>query len=571
MVKWTNLGIKTYKEDPSDAEVPSHKLLVRSGLIKKLSSGIYTYSPLFLRALRKLEGIVREELDSVGMAELLMPMVQPKQLWVESKRWGYPDMQTFTNKNNNEFCLGPTHEEVITDLIRNEISSYKQLPANFYQIQTKFRDEIRPRFGVMRSREFIMKDAYSFHASHESLEGTYDVMHQTYCNIFNRIGLDYRPVLADTGSIGGSGSHEFHVLASSGEDDIAFSNGSDYAANVELAEAITTQERSAPSQSIEKVATPEQHSIEEVSQFLSVSPSQVIKTLIVLGEEQEDGSTPLLALVLRGDHELNDIKAEKLAGVASPLTLASEEQVEAKLNCKVGSLGPKDLPIKTYIDRSAAALSDFICGANEDGYHLTGANWERDIIIDEVVDIRNVVIGDPSPCGKGTLDIKRGIEVGHIFQLGTKYSEAMNATILDENGKSQTMVMGCYGIGVTRVVAAAIEQNHDDNGIIWPEGIAPFQVALIPINVHKSEAVSQQCEQLYSELQAAGIDVLYMDEAKARLGVMLADTELMGIPHRLVVGDRGLEKGSIEYKGRRDTEKQDIVVNEVIEFIKSQC
>ncbi|MFT5118449.1 MAG: prolyl-tRNA synthetase [Kiritimatiellia bacterium] len=564
--------MSTLKETPADAEVISHQLMLRAGLVRKLASGLYSWLPLGLRVLRKVEHIIREEMNNADAQEVLMPVVQPAELWQESGRWQQygPELLRIKDRHQREFCLGPTHEEVITDLIRGEVNSYKQLPATFYQIQTKFRDEIRPRFGVMRSREFIMKDAYSFHASQASLQDTYDGMHQAYCQIFDRIGLDYRPVLADTGSIGGSGSHEFHVLASSGEDDIAFSSGSDYAANVELAEAIETSERQAASIELQEVATPDQHSIEEVSAFLAISPAQILKTLIVLGKaDEETGEQALIALVLRGDHQLNEIKVEKLAGIAQPLCFADEAAIETALNCKVGSIGPKDLQMKTYVDRSAAVLSDFVCGANKDGFHFTGANWGRDIAEAEVADIRNVVIGDPSPCGNGTVDIKRGIEVGHIFQLGTKYSEAMNAKILDVKGKSQTMTMGCYGIGVTRVVAAAIEQNHDDNGIIWPASIAPFHIALVPINAHKSTEVKEKCDELYEALQAAGYDVLYMDEAKARLGVMLADTELMGIPHRLVVGDRGLASGSIEYKGRRDAEKQEIPVENAVEFIKA--
>lgn len=569
--------ISTLKETPADAEVISHQLMLRAGLIRKLASGLYTWLPLGLRVLRKVENIVREEMNTAQGQEVLMPVVQPAELWEESGRWQQygPELLRINDRHQRAFCLGPTHEEVITDLIRGEINSYKQLPATFYQIQTKFRDEIRPRFGVMRSREFIMKDAYSFHVNQDSLEATYDIMHQAYCNIFDRIGLNYRPVLADTGSIGGSASHEFHVLASSGEDDIAFSNNSDYAANIELAEAIETSERAAPSAELQEIATPNQHSIEDVANFLTIEATQIVKTLIVLGETDDDkdqnsdtaNTAPLVALVLRGDHELNEIKAEKLAGIATPLTLASEEQVKQTIGCNVGSIGPKDLSITTYVDRSAAVLSDFVCGANKDGFHFTGANWARDINEANVVDIRNVVIGDPSPCGTGTLDIKRGIEVGHIFQLGTKYSEALNASVLDENGKSKPMVMGCYGIGVTRVVAAAIEQNHDENGIIWPDSIAPFHVALIPINAHKSAAVKEKCDALYAELQAAGYDVLYMDEAKARLGVMLANTELMGIPHRIVVGDRGLDNNCLEYKGRRDSDKQEIPADAIFDFL----
>jgi len=562
--------LSTLKETPADAEVISHQLMLRAGLVRKLASGLYTWMPLGLRVLRKVENIVREEMNKSGAQEVLMPVVQPSELWQESGRWQEygPELLRIKDRHQREFCLGPTHEEVITDMVRNEVSSYKQLPAIFYQIQTKFRDEIRPRFGIMRSREFIMKDAYSFHIDQDSLQDTYDVMHQTYCDIFDRIGLDYRPVIADNGSIGGSGSHEFHVLASSGEDDIAFSDGSDYAANIEMAEAIETKERSAPIQILAEVPTPNQHTIEAVCDFLDLTPQQSVKTLIVLGESIEEGEpAPLVALVLRGDHQMNEIKAEKLQGIAAPLTFAPEERVQEVIGCPVGSIGPKGLTIKTYVDRSAAALSDFCCGANQENIHLTGVNWERDCDLDEVVDIRNVMVGDPSPCGKGTLNIKRGIEVGHIFQLGTKYSEAMNAKVLNENGKAQMMTMGCYGIGVSRIVASAIEQNHDDNGIIWPAALAPFQIALIPINAHKSTAVKEKCDALYADLQQAGYDVIYMDEPKARLGVMLANTELVGIPHRIVVGDRGLENGQVEYKGRRDSEKQEIDANTVIDFL----
>jgi len=569
--------IATLKETPSDAEVISHQLMLRAGMIRKLASGLYSWLPLGLRVLRKVENIVREEMDKSGAQEVLMPVVQPAELWQESERWQQygPELLRINDRHQRDFCLGPTHEEVITDLIRTEISSYKQLPANFYQIQTKFRDEIRPRFGVMRAREFLMKDAYSFHTTQESLQKTYDLMHQTYCNIFDRIGLGYRPVLADTGSIGGAHSHEFHVLAESGEDAIAFSSGSDFAANIEKAEALVPAgERPAASQAMSEVHTPDQHTIDDVSRFLTVASTQTVKTLIVLGELPEDAAddaeAPLVALVLRGDHELNDIKAEKLAGVAAPLAFAPEERIKAELGVGIGSLGPVGLTIPMIVDRSAAHMADFVCGANKDGYHLTGVNWERDLPLGRVEDIRNVVVGDPSPDGTGQIEIKRGIEVGHIFQLGTKYSEAMNATVLDENGKAQTMIMGCYGIGVSRIVAAAIEQNFDDNGIIWPEAIAPFQLALIPINMHKSEAVAAKCEALYQQLLAAGIDVLFMDEAKARLGVMLANTELVGIPHRIVIGDKGLEKGTVEYKGRRDSESQDIPAEQLLEFLQKK-
>ncbi|HAD10672.1 MAG TPA: proline--tRNA ligase, partial [Porticoccaceae bacterium] len=538
----TELLLATQKETPADAEVVSHQLMLRAGMIRKLASGLYTWLPLGLRTLRKVENIIREEMNRAGAQEVLMPVVQPGELWEESGRWEEygPELLRINDRHQRSFCLGPTHEEIITDLIRNELRSYKQLPANFYQIQTKFRDEIRPRFGVMRAREFIMKDAYSFHLDAESLQATYDRMHEAYTRIFERMGLDFRPVLADTGSIGGSHSHEFHVLADSGEDDIAFSTTSDYAANVEMAEALPPAEpRLAPTREMEKIATPNQHSIEEVSAFLNCSASNTLKTLIVNGEE-EGG---LVALVLRGDHSLNEIKAAKLPGVASPLTFASTEQIQAKVGCAVGSLGPVALSLPIITDRSAAQLSDFVCGANEDGYHLMGVNWERDCTPGTIADIREVLAGDPSPDGQGNLEIKRGIEVGHIFQLGNKYSQAMNATVLTEAGKEQVMTMGCYGIGVTRVVAAAIEQNHDEQGIIWPEALAPFTLAIVPINAHKSEAVATACEQLYEQLKASGLDVLLMDEEKARLGVMLADIDLIGIPHRLVVGDRSLEKG----------------------------
>ncbi len=565
--------IATLKETPADAEVISHQLMLRAGMIRKLASGLYTWLPLGLRVLRKVERIIRTEMDKSGAQEVLMPVVQPSELWVESGRWEQygPELLRMNDRHDRAFCLGPTHEEVITDLIRGEINSYKQLPANFYQIQTKFRDEIRPRFGVMRSREFIMKDAYSFHNSFESLQETYDVMHSTYCNIFSRIGLEYRPVLADTGSIGGAFSHEFHVLAASGEDAIAFSNGSDYAANTEKAEALPpTTPRAKPTHLMQEVATPNQHSIEEVCAFLKVAPTQTLKTLIVLGEVKEDKTQALVALVVRGDHELNDIKAEKLTGVFSPLTFAPEARIKTELGVSVGSIGPVGLNIPVIVDHAAAHAADFVCGANKDGFHLTGVNWERDLHLPMVADIRNVVAGDPSPCGKGTLDIKRGIEVGHIFQLGTKYSEALKARVLDENGKEQTMVMGCYGIGVTRVVAAAIEQNFDENGIIWPDSIAPFHVAIVPINMNKSAAVAQKTEEVYAQLQAAGIDVLLMDDEKARLGVQLANTDLMGIPHRIVIGDRGLEAGTIEYKGRRNAEKQEVAAGKIVEFLQAQ-
>ena len=565
--------IPTLKETPADAAVVSHQLMLRAGMIRKLASGLYSWLPLGLRVLRKVERIVREEMDRSGAQEVLMPVVQPAELWQESKRWEQygPELLRIRDRHDNAFCLGPTHEEVITDLVRNEISSYKQLPANFYQIQTKFRDEIRPRFGLMRAREFLMKDAYSFHANQASLQATYDVMHQTYTAIFTRLGLDFRPVLADTGSIGGNSSHEFHVLADSGEDAIAFSDGSDYAANIEKAEALApTGERPAATQQRQEVATPDQRSIAEVCAFLNVTPAQIVKTLVVLADTEEGKPVKLVALVLRGDHELNAIKAEKLVGVKAPLTMASESQIEEVVGCKPGSIGPVGLAIETIVDRSAAQLADFICGANKEGFHLAGVNWERDASLKRVEDIRNVVAGDASPDGKGSLVIKRGIEVGHIFQLGTKYSEALKATFLNDQGKEEIMIMGCYGIGVSRVVAAAIEQNNDANGIIWPEAIAPFQVALVPINKHKSQEVNDACERLYAELQLAGFDVLYMDEDKARLGVMLADAELIGIPHRIVVGDRGLQEGQVEYRHRRATDNEMLPLSDVVAELKKR-
>ncbi|MGQ9427426.1 proline--tRNA ligase [Gilvimarinus sp. F26214L] len=563
--------IATLKETPADAEVISHQLLLRAGMIRKLAAGLYNWLPLGLRVLQKVENIVREEMNRSGALEVLMPVVQPAELWEESGRWGQfgPELLRMQDRHERPFCLGPTHEEVITELARNELNSYKQLPVNFYQIQTKFRDERRPRFGIMRAREFLMKDAYSFHLTEESLKETYELMHQTYCRIFDRIGLEYRPVLADTGAIGGSGSHEFHVLAESGEDAIAFSTESDYAANVEKAEALAPQAAPQATRPMSEVATPAQHTIEEVSTFLKVEPTAVAKTLIVLGEEDESGQQGLIALVLRGDHELNAVKAEKLEGVAAPLTFASEQQVKDALGCGIGSIGPVNLGIPAIVDRSAAALSDFVCGANKDGYHLQGVNWGRDVETKRVEDLRNVVAGDPSPDGKGVLEIKRGIEVGHIFQLGTKYSEAMNAKVLDENGKEQAMTMGCYGIGVSRIVAAAIEQNHDERGIIWPASIAPFQVALVPINMQKSPAVAEECERLYEQLQSAGYEVLFMDDPKARLGATLADIELMGIPHRVVVGDRGLEKGCVEYQHRREGEKKDVPVADLLHLLET--
>ena len=563
-MRTSNLLLATLKEVPADAEIVSHQLMLRAGMIRKLASGLYSWLPLGLRVLRKVENIVREEMDRAGAQEVLMPAVQPAELWQESGRWEQygPELLRLIDRHDREFCFGPTHEEVITDLIRREIRSYRQLPSNFYQIQTKFRDEIRPRFGVMRAREFLMKDAYSFHIDEDSLNQTYQIMHAAYCRIFERIGLEFRPVRADSGAIGGSLSHEFHVLAESGEDAIAVSTESDYAANVELAEAIAPEHsRPAAKDVMQTVATPEQRSIEEVSGFLSIDPAQCLKTLLVKGVDEG-----VVALVLRGDHELNQVKAEKLDAVATPLTFASEAEVKQVANCEPGSLGPVGLNIPIYADHAALVVADFVCGANQNGKHLTGVNWERDLPAATAVDIRNVQEGDPSPDGQGILSIKRGIEVGHIFQLGRKYSDAMQATVLDENGKSVVMTMGCYGIGVSRVVAAAIEQNHDDKGIIWPVAIAPFEVALLPMNMHKSERLSEAVGKLYEQLCSAGFVVL-LDDRKERPGVMFADMELIGIPHRIVIGERGLDNGIIEYKGRRDSKNQDVPLDGIVDFL----
>jgi len=559
--------LTTLKETPSDAEISSHQLMLRAGLIRKLASGLYTWLPLGLRIMRKVENIVREEMDKNGCLEILMPAIQPSELWQESGRWEQygPELLRLKDRHGREFCFGPTHEEIITELARNALSSYKQLPITYYQIQTKFRDEVRPRFGVMRSREFIMKDAYSFHSNQDSLQTTYETMYQAYNDIFTRIGLEFRAVMADSGSIGGNSSHEFHVLADSGEDAIAFSNESDYAANVEKAETLpSTTPCPSPTAEMESIDTPDQHSIEEVSEFLSVAPAQCIKTLLVVGNEEDS----VVALILRGDHELNEVKASHLEDVAEPLCFASDEQIKQVAGCSAGSLGPVGLNIKVIADHSALQCSDFICGANEDGKHLTGVNWERDCDLPIAADLRNIVEGDLSPDGKGTLSIVRGIEVGHIFQLGKKYSEAMNATVLDENGKATTMTMGCYGIGVSRIVAAAIEQNHDENGIIWPKNIAPFDVAIAPINMQKSEDVSAAAIKLHDELTTAGLDVLLYDE-KARLGGMLADLDLIGIPHRIVIGDRGLKENKVEYKKRDAEESQDIAIDEIVSFLTS--
>ena len=551
----------TLRETPNDAEVISHQLMLRAGMIRKLASGLYTWLPMGVRVLNKVEAIIHEEMNRAGSLEVLMPVTQPSSLWEESGRFVQygPELLRFKDRHNNDFVLGPTHEEVITDLARNELKSYKQLPANFYQVQTKFRDEIRPRFGVMRSREFIMKDAYSFHIDQDSLQQTYDTMYDAYCRIFSRLGLDFRPVQADTGSIGGSGSHEFHVLASSGEDDIAFSTESDYAANVEMAEAVLVGERAAATQELKLVDTPNQKTIADVSAFLNTDTKDSVKALLVQGVAQEDGSVPVVALFLRGDHELNEIKAEKHAAIAAPLTFATEEQIAA-LGLTTGFIGPQGLVEKgltVIVDRAASVLSDFVAGANQADKHATGVNWERDAQYTEVYDLRNVVEGDVSPDGKGTLQIKRGIEVGHIFQLGKKYSEALGCKVLGKDGKPTVVTMGCYGIGVTRVVASAIEQNFDDKGIIWPLAIAPFEVAIVPMNAHKSPRTLEAAESLYAELQAAGYDVI-LDDRDERPGVKFSDLELNGIPHRIVIGEKGLDAGTFEYKGRTDAESVNI-------------
>ncbi len=562
--------LATLKETPADAEVISHQLMLRAGMIRKLASGLYTWLPTGLRVLRKVENIVREEMNNAGAIEMSMPVVQPADLWQESGRWSQygPELLRFNDRGERPFVLGPTHEEVITDLVRNEISSYKQLPLNFYQIQTKFRDEVRPRFGVMRSREFVMKDAYSFHTTQESLQATYDAMYQAYSAIFNRMGLNFRAVQADTGSIGGSASHEFQVLADSGEDDVIFSSNSNYAANIELAEAVApAKERAEATETLRLVDTPDAKTIAQLVEQFGLPIEKTVKTLIVHG--REDSGYPLVALLVRGDHQLNEVKAEKLALVASPLAFASEEEIRAAIGAGPGSLGPVNLPLPLVIDRSVAVMSDFGAGANIDGKHYFGINWQRDLPLPHIADVRNVVAGDPSPDGMGTLLIKRGIEVGHIFQLGTKYSEAMKATVQGEDGRNQTLTMGCYGIGVTRVVAAAIEQNHDERGILWPQAIAPFHVAILPMNMHKSFRVKDAAEGLYAALRAKGIEVL-LDDRRERPGVMFADMELIGIPHTLVIGDRNLDSGEIEYKQRRSGETQLMQIDGIVEYLSRQ-
>ncbi len=563
-MKTTAYHLATLREVPADAEVVSHQLMLRCGMIRKLTSGIYTWTPLGLRVLRRVERVVREEMDASGCLELLMPSVQPSELWKESDRWDNfgPLLLKMTDRAGREYAFGPTHEEVITEFARAELRSYKQLPICFYQIQTKFRDEIRPRFGVMRAREFLMKDGYSFHMDEAGLDEFYQVMYATYTRIFERLGLKFKAVKADSGNIGGATSHEFHVLAESGEDLIAHVEGGEYAANVELAEAICRDERAEPSEDLRLVDTPKARTIDDLVAQFDVPIEKTVKTLIV--EAAEDQDQDLVALLVRGDHELNAVKAEKLAQVASPLVMASEERIRAAIGAGPGSLGPVGLPIPVVVDRAVAAMSDFSAGANVDGQHHFGINWERDVALPEVADLRSVRSGDPAPDGSGTLSLIRGIEVGHIFQLGTKYSEAMNAVVMDENGRGQHPWMGCYGIGVSRIVAAAIEQNHDDRGIIWPEPVAPFSIALLPLNHHKSTRVKEFADALYAKLTAAGVDVL-MDDRPLRPGVMFGDVELLGIPHALVIGDKGLDQGIVEYR-KRGGEGGEVKLDEVEAF-----
>jgi prolyl-tRNA synthetase len=560
--------LSTLKETPANAEIVSHQLMLRAGMIRRNASGLYSWLPSGLRVLRKVEAIVREEMNNAGAIEILMPLVQPADLWVETGRWEKfgPELLRFQDRHNRDFVLGPTHEEVITDLVRKEVSSYKQLPLSLYQIQTKFRDEVRPRFGVMRAREFLMKDAYSFHLDQGTMDETYQAMFTAYNNIFTRMGLSFRPVLADTGSIGGNLSHEFHVLANSGEDLIAYSTGSDYAANIEKAESpMPTDARQAPTQAMTLIDTPNAKTIAQLVEQFDLAITSTVKTLIVKGSDE---ANPLVALIVRGDHELNEVKADKIEQVLSPLEFASEADILAAIGAGPGSLGPVGLTIPVIIDHSVSVMSDFAAGANQDDKHFVGINWERDLPLATAADIRNVVEGEATPDGLGTYAMARGIEVGHIFQLGTNYSKAMNATVLDENGKSQVLLMGCYGVGVSRIVAAAIEQNHDDRGIMLPEALAPFTVGILPMNMHKSHRVADIAEKLYQDLADAGIEVL-LDDRKERPGVMFADMELIGLPHVIVIGDRNIDAGVFEYKNRRTGEKQDIPMADILDFIKT--
>jgi prolyl-tRNA synthetase len=564
-MRTSNLLLATLREAPADAEIASHRLMLRAGLIRQIAAGIYSWLPLGLRVLHKVERIVRDEMDRSGAQEVSLPGVQPAELWQESRRWDQygPELLRFRDRHDRDFCLGPTHEEIITDLARREIRSYRQLPVNLYQIQTKFRDEIRPRFGIMRAREFLMKDAYSFHLTQESLEETYDLMYRTYCRIFDRIGLDYCAVLADTGNIGGTRSHEFHVLAESGEDRIVLTGNGGYAANIEMTPVPPpSAQRPAPAAQMNRVATPGQHTIEEVCSALGVTPDKCVKTLVVIGK---DGGP--VALVLRGDHELNRIKAEALPAVRAPLAFAGAETVRASFGCDAGSLGPRGIRVPMYVDRYAAAAADFACGANETGFHLTGVNWGRDLPEPQCADLRHLCAGETAPDGRPAR-IARGIEVGHIFQLGTKYSAAMKAQCMDEDGRATTLIMGCYGIGVSRIVAAAIEQNHDEHGIVWPASIAPWEAALVPINMHKSGRLRAAVESLYQELTAAGIDVL-LDDRRERPGVMFADIELLGIPHRVVFSEKGLDAGTVEHRTRRETADRHVPVAEIRQLLQA--
>jgi len=566
-MKVSQFPISTLRDTPADAEVISHQLMLKAGMIKRIASGLYTWAPLGLKVLRKVETVVREEMNRAGALEVMMPCVQPSELWKESGRWEEygPELLRFADRGDRDFCFGPTHEEIITDYVRNELTSYKQLPINYYQIQTKFRDEVRPRFGVMRSREFIMKDAYSFHANQESLQATYDVMYAAYQKIFTRLGLDFRPVEADNGSIGGNASHEFHVLASSGEDDIAFSDTSDYAANIEKAATLpSTEARAEPNQMMETFETPNLKTIDALSKAMDIPATQQIKILLVNGNNDTT-----IALLVRGDHNLNEIKAEKIEGISAPLTFATEETIIALTGSKPGSLGPVGMDLRIIADYATAPLSDFVCGANKEDHHLKGVNWLRDLPEPEFMDIRNIVAGDPSPDGQGHIEIRRGIEVGHIFQLGTKYSETMNAKVLDENGKSQLLTMGCYGVGISRIVASCIEQNNDDKGIIWPTAMAPYQVAIAPLNYHKSAEVKQTADDLYQSLLDAGYEVL-LDDRNIRPGAMFADLELIGIPHRIVISDRGLKNQQLEYKSRTAEDAELIDLSGIPDFIRGR-
>lgn len=566
-MRQSQLLIPTMKETPADAEVASHQLMLRAGLIRQLASGLYSWLPLGVRVLHKIEAIVREELNASAAQEILMPVVQPAELWEESGRWDKmgPEMLRMQDRHERAFCLGPTHEEVVTDIFRSEVQSYKNLPCNFYQIQTKFRDERRPRFGVMRSREFIMKDGYSFHADQASFDATYQAMYDCYSRIFTRMGIDFRAVEADTGAIGGANSHEFHALAAAGEDVIAYASEGTYAANLEKARAAAPGPRPAASATLEKVATPGQKTIADIASFLNVAVESTVKTLLVAGVDDEGAPGRPVALVLRGDHELNEIKAGKLAGVAAPLRFITDAEIEAATGCETGSLGPVGLAIEMYVDQEAAALADFVCGANDTGFHLTGTNWDRDQVLDaaRVADLRNVVEGDSAPDGAGTLKFLRGIEVGHIFQLGTTYSQAMSASVLGSDGRQLTPIMGCYGLGVTRVAAAVIEQSHDDDGIIWPEPLAPFRLHILALNYGKSEAVRAAADELHAAATAQGIETL-LDDRDDRPGAKFADADLLGLPHRIVIGDRGLKEGNVEYRTRDNRDASAVPLDSVL-------